>query len=199
MFTLIEDSSPFYVRFTFTGIETFIDHMKSLSPDCFYKKDCVGYIHSDVIESESETVLKKLPLTKKFEFVKKRIGVFETLPYGGCGIHKDGSNSKVSFNIPVEIHDDLCVTKWYDDSLFKGMKVLGLPYSRNVFRDFTKMQTFPYTKEMIAKMGEAIIFNTDIYHSFDNTISSNWRRVLTLRLVDDNISFQQAKGILFPL
>ena len=65
MFTLIEDSSPFYVRFTFTGIETFIDHMKSLSPDCFNKKDCVGYIHSDVVESESETVLKKLPLTEK--------------------------------------------------------------------------------------------------------------------------------------
>jgi bifunctional pyridoxal-dependent enzyme with beta-cystathionase and maltose regulon repressor activities len=79
------------------------------------------------------------------------------------------------------------------------MEVTGSPYSRNVFRNFTKIQTFPYTKEMIAKMGEAIIFNTDIYHSFDNTASREWRRVLTLRLVDDNISFQQAKEILFPL
>jgi hypothetical protein len=198
MFTIIEDCSPFYVRFTFDGIQSFIEHMQSLSPESFNKKDYLGYIHSDVIESEVETVLKKLRLTEKFEFVKKRVGVFDTLPYGGCGIHKDGYNRKVSFNIPIEIHDDLCVTKWYDDSLFEGMKVAGFPYSRNVFLDYTKMQTISHSKEMVAKIGEAIIFNTDIYHSFDNTKSSDWRRVLTLRLVDDNISFQQAKEILFP-
>jgi hypothetical protein len=199
MFNIIEDCSPFYVRFTFIGIENFISLVKSLSPECFNKKNKIGYIHSDVIECEAETILKKLPLTQKFEFIKHRVGIFDTLPYGGCGIHKDGWNRKVSFNIPIEIHNELCITKWYDDSLFENMEVKGLPYSRNVFRDFTKMQPFPSSKEMIAKMGEAIIFNTDIYHSFDNTKSSDWRRVLTLRLVDDNISFQQAKEILFPV
>jgi hypothetical protein len=202
MFTLIEDCSPFYVRFTFTGIETFIDHMKSLSPDCFNRKRNTGYIHSDVKVTEVETILKKLSLSDKFEFVKNRVAIFDTLPYGGCGIHKDGRNRKVSLNIPIEIHDDLCVTKWYDDSLFEGMKVTGLPYSRHVFPIFPniiEMQKIPHSKEMIAKIGEAVIFNTDIYHSFDNTKSSNWRRILTLRLVDDNISFQQAKEILFPV
>jgi len=199
MFNIIEDCSPFYVRFTFTGIESFTTYVKSLPSECFKRKSYIGYIHSDIIESEAEIVLKKLPLSQKFEFIKQRIGVFDTLPNGGCGIHKDGSNRKVSFNIPIEIHNELCITKWYDDSLFEGSEILGLPYTRNIFRDFTKMQSFPYTKEMIAKMGEAIIFNTDIYHSFDNTTSSDWRRVLTLRLVDDNISFQQAKEILFPV
>jgi hypothetical protein len=201
MFNIIEDCSPFYVRFTFTGIESFTTYVQSLPSECFKRspKPKLGYIHFDIIGSEVETVLKKLPLSQKFKFVKHRVGMFDTFPYGGCGIHKDGSNRKVSFNIPIEIHNELCTTKWYDDSLFEGSEILGLPYSRNVFRDFTKMQSLPYTKEMIAKMGEAIIFNTDIYHSFDNTKSNDWRRVLTLRLVDDNISFQQAKEILFPV
>ena len=199
MFNIIEDCSPFYVRFTFIGIENFIKHMQSLPPECFKRNPQTGYIHSDVIESEAEIVLKKLPLSQKFEFIKHRVGVFDTLPYGGCGIHKDGWNRKVSFNIPIEIHNELCVTKWYDDSLFEDMDVKCLPYSRNVFSNFNKMQTFPHAKKMIAKIGEAIIFNTDIYHSFDNTQSSDWRRVLTLRLVNDNISFKQAKEILFPI
>ena len=198
MFNIIEDCSPFYVRFTFTGIESFTTYVKSLPSECFKRAPKSGYIHSDIIGNEVETVLKKLPLSQKFEFVKHRVGIFDTFPYGGCGIHKDGINRKVSVNIPIEIHNELCITKWYDDSLFKGSEILGLPYTRNVFENFTKMQSFPYTKEMVAKMGEAIIFNTDIYHSFDNTKSSDWRRVLTLRLVD-NISFQQAKEILFPV
>ena len=199
MFTVIEDCSPFYVRFTFAGIESFISEIKSLPDKCFNKTPHEGYIHSDIIETEVETILKKLPLSKNFEFIKHRVAVFDTVPHGGCGIHKDGYKRKVSFNIPIEISDNKCVTKWYDDSLFQDMEVKGFPYTRNVFSNFTEMQKFPHIKEMIAKIGEAIIFNTDIYHSFDNTESSNWRRVLTLRLVDDDISFQQASEMLFKV
>ena len=170
--------------------------MQSLPPECFKKEVKLGYSHNNVIENEVETVLKKLSLSDKFEFIKTRIAIFHTPPYGGAGIHKDGQNRKVSFNIPIEINDDTCITKWYDDSLFEGATVTQLPYSRNVFSDFNNMQKIPHTKEMVAKMGEAILFNTDIYHSFDNTKSHNWRRLLTLRLVD-NICFQQAKEILF--
>ena len=139
MFTLIEDCSPFYVRLTFTGIDTFIEHMKSLSPKSYqYKIESgSGYAHSDIVESEAEIVLEKLLLSQKFEFIKHRVGIFNTFPHGGCGIHKDGHNRKVSFNIPIEINDELCITKWYDDSLFEGIKVTGLPYTRNVFKDFT--------------------------------------------------------------
>ena len=124
--------------------------------------------------------------------------MFNTLPYGGCGIHKDGRNRKVSFNIPIEIHDELCITKWYDDSLFAGKELKILPYTRNIVRSLDTMQHFPHSKEMIAKPGEAILFNTDIYHSWDNTKSPEWRKILTLKLVEDNVSFQQAKEILFP-
>ena len=80
MFNIIEDCSPFYVRFNFTGIETLITHIKSISPESFKNTKFLGYIDSEAIESEAERFLQILPLSEKFKFRNESslpISIFE--------------------------------------------------------------------------------------------------------------------------
>jgi len=51
---------------------------------------------------------------------------------------------------------------------------------------------------MIAKQGEVVLFNTDIFHDVDNTDSKNERTILTLRsTLFEKLDFFQAREILF--
>ena len=53
---------------------------------------------------------------------------------------------------------------------------------------------------MTAKPGECILFNTDIFHDWDNQLSNNYRVVLTLRIkqpLTGKIYFEDAKKIIF--
>ena len=53
---------------------------------------------------------------------------------------------------------------------------------------------------MVAKPNEMILFNTDIFHSWDNTKSDKSRRILTLRAKNySTFYFDDAKKILFGL
>ena len=51
---------------------------------------------------------------------------------------------------------------------------------------------------MTAVQGECILFNTEIFHDFDNSKSKNERMVLTLRDVEPgNVYFEDVKKRLF--
>ena len=53
---------------------------------------------------------------------------------------------------------------------------------------------------MTAQVGEAVLFNSDIFHDWDNSASSNRRVVLTLRhTLPNKVSFDDAKKILFEM
>jgi hypothetical protein len=64
--------------------------------------------------------------------------------------------------------------------------------------DFAKSDSVIPLKSMVAIQGECILFNTDIYHDWDNTQSNNERIVLTLRLENPGLMyFDDVKKILF--
>jgi hypothetical protein len=50
---------------------------------------------------------------------------------------------------------------------------------------------------MTAVQGECTLFNTKIFHDFDNTESSNIRVILALRFADSNLRFAGARKKLF--
>jgi hypothetical protein len=67
--------------------------------------------------------------------------------------------------------------------------------------NFVKEDHMPL-KSMVAQSGECILFNTDMFHDWDNSSSKNERMVLTLRLKDynkPNSSFEDARDILLKL
>lgn len=188
MYNIIEDCSPYYIRFTFDGLENIIKYASSQTAANI--KQYKGYSHDTLSHSSSNTIISMLPMANEIDLNVNRVAVFTTVPGGGCGIHKDGINHRMSLNIPLEILDDQCITNWYTDDTLKDMQLEGdTVYSRNVYLDYTTMDKFTPVKTMVAQSNEMLLFNTDIYHSWDNTNSNNKRKILTLRAAKPDLVF----------
>jgi hypothetical protein len=202
-YQIVEDCSPYYIRFTWDSLSELIEFVKNQPLDPSLSKvydKC--YTHWNYDSEVSNKILNKLPMNNSMRLNKNRVSVFETPPGQGCGIHKDSSDHRMSINIPIQISDSDCITNWYDDSLFENHALIGdakfQQYSRNVFTNYKLMDKFPTLKTMIALPNEAILFNTEIYHSWSNINSKNHRKILTLRSVDPgNMYFEDARKILF--
>ena len=196
-YTIIEDCSPYYIRFTFDGLDRIIDYASKATPA--HTEPYQGYSHSTLRIDTSKSIIDMLPMKDNISFNIKRVAIFDTPPGGGCGIHKDGADHRVSFNIPIEIADNNCITNWYCDETFKGMPVLGnARYTRNIYFDYKTMDKFIPEKTMVAQNTEMVLFNTDIYHSWNNSTSVNTRKILTLRSTNPGlVFFEDVKKVLF--
>ena len=202
-YTIIEDCSPFFIRFTFDGLGEIIDYVKENSNNVMFEQKFFEYLHQNLTHEVSDVLINMLPMKSQFDFNRDRVALFTTQPGAGCGIHKDGANCKVSLNIPVQVSDDKCITYWYDDSTFANSTVSGMPYGRIISRwngaEIESIQKTPNIKTMNARDNEMVLFNTDIYHSWDNAQSSNIRKLLTLRILDMSLGFDDVKKIIFGL
>lgn len=199
MYTIIEDCSPYYIRFTFDGLPNIIEYVKSLPSNGSHQYK--GYYHETYDISTAESIVSKLPMAQAINFNIEKVSKFTTMPGGGCGIHKDGINRRMSLNIPIRILDNKCITSWYDDKQFEGMPFVGdTNYTRNVYRfqELVESNKFTPVKTMVAQPNEMILFNTDIFHSWFNVDSDNTREMLILTVINrDTFYFDDAKKILF--
>jgi hypothetical protein len=198
IYNIIEDCSPYYIRFSHENISNIIDiSLEESLKETFTK----NFTHHKFSLDVSEKILNLCPITKKIPLKKTRVSLFVTKPGYYYRAHKDGVDNKISFNYTIKILDNKCVTSWYDDEQLKNYEIVGLDW-KNKSREvsgFVKENHIP-KKTMVALQGECILFNTDIYHDFDNRCSKNERIVLTLRpTFSESISFEDAKRILFGL
>ena len=178
MYTIIEDSSPFYIRFTHDRMKEIIDVCQEELKNNFFIK---GFSHRILRKEASDKILSLEPFTKTLMLNPHRVSLFVTKPGFYYRAHKDGAENRMSINFTVQILDDKCVTNWYDDSVSSyPLDTLG-GNSREAI-GFDKSKHVPI-KTMTAKPNECILFNTDIWHDFDNSQSSNLRAILTLRSI----------------
>jgi hypothetical protein len=196
MFTIIEDCSPYYIRFTHDNIEQIIDicqhEMQNL-------QSVSRFTHHILNRSVSEQILNLAPMTTLLDLRLDRVSLFVTPPGYYYRAHKDGLANRMSINYTVQILDDKCVTSWYSDEDLANYTTAGLDgnIASRECEGFVKQRHTPL-KSMTAISGECILFNTDIFHDFDNSLSVNTRAVLTLRSkTPGKIYFEDAKRILF--
>jgi hypothetical protein len=195
-YTIIEDCSPYYIRFTFDGLSDIIEFANTQTTELI--RQSPGYTHEHYSIEAADKIISMLPMSTIIKFKNQRAALFNTPPGGGCGIHKDGGEAKVSFNIPIEILDDDCVTYWYNDTELKQLPLnLVGGYSRNVWSNWKDLSKFNPVKSMTVKPNEMLLFNTDIYHCWSNEHSKNSRKVLTLRAVDTSIYFDDMRKLIF--
>jgi hypothetical protein len=198
-FSIIEDCSPYYVRFTHTGIDAVINITNdAVAGNAFYR----GFTHHRLDRETIVKIKQNCPLYNFFDLSEQRVSIFVSKPGLYYRAHKDGLNHKFSINYTVKILDDQCVTSWYADEDLAKYKIdtLATNNSRECI-DFKK-RDHAALKTMTAVPGECILFNTDIFHDWDNSSSKNERMVLTLRLKDydkPNCSFEDARAILLNL
>jgi hypothetical protein len=202
-FEIIEDCSPYFIRYTHTGSDEVIamckEQKKSLI-DPLPKKN--KFIHGRLPEPTGIQILDKVYGGKELSLASQRVSLFVTQPNHYYRPHRDGLAVPMGINYHVNIVDNKCVTSWYDNNMFAGRPIDNLitnssreiaDYNRRLEKDIIKP-----VKSMIAKEGEVVLFNTDFFHDVDNTNSPNERTILTLRSsLFEKINFMQARKILF--
>jgi hypothetical protein len=158
------------------------------------------FIHHRLLEEQANHLLSLTPLSKELLLQKNRVSFFITKPGRYYRAHKDGMDARISINYTVEILDDKCVTSWYSDEDLKNYSIDNLSTKSSRECDGFIKENHTPLKSMIAKPNECILFNTDIFHDFDNRESSSTRVILTLRIDEmtrSNMYFEDVKSILF--
>jgi hypothetical protein len=195
MYTIIEDCSPYYIRFTWDGLIELINNIAIRQIDLNTGLKRSGYIHYNFGPEMSDYIMSALPMKDTVCIDKNRVALFVTPPGGKSVIHKDGKAARYSINLPIIVADDQCITNWYSDESLNSFKKENDDYSRVVVIDSIVPEA---TKSITVQPNECILFNTDIYHSWDNGKSFNERKILTLRDVDiENVFFNDIKEKLF--
>lgn len=207
---IIEDCSPYYIRFTHDNIDNIISHCVRKIPTTVPQW---GFMYPRLPNEDVRVLEQYLPYNNILFLNKKRFSLFITEPGKYYGAHKDGYPlTMFSINYPIIISDSECVTSWYSDHEIHRMNYIvnrdnttndGGPFSDKFLSHSREVQNFNKSahtpqKTMVAQLGEGILFNTDIYHDWDNSKSPNRRVVLTLRHAHpDRVSYDDAKQLLF--
>ena len=202
-YTIIEDCSPYYIRFTYDGIEEFTSRALQM----FYNqtwtnsssKKHPGFSSCKLSHDLGKELLSVTPLSLDFPLRSERVCYFTTQPGAEYPAHKDGVSNRFSINYNLKVSDTNCITNWYAEGLDKfytfDQQLFDDGFSRE-FIGFDKTKHAP-VKTMTAAPNECVLFNTDIWHSWDNSNSTNDRIILTLRVTNsDSMYFDDAKKIL---
>lgn len=212
-YTIIEDASPYYVRFTFDGLTELIDYCNQQDKSMSIVDEADYFTHERYPNEISSAIIDKLPMIDVLEFNKKRVDIFRGKPGLNSSIHKDGADCKVSFNLSLQILDDKCVTSWLSDEVMAGYELRGQPYVRYAYMGYDWMgdsdpegrkklletsRSLPKLKTFVQQPNEIVLINTDIFHTWDNSESENSRKILTLRVKNHDLDFMEIKNIVFP-
>ena len=204
IYTILEDCSPYYIRFTYPGIETVIeqcsdqhfDYQKIL--DAGRSNIHVGdFVHHKLQPDHGRKILESVPMNQIIPMNDERVSLF--VSRRGCVYrpHKDGLNVRCGINYNVRILVDKCVTGWYDEKELSEYSIDTLGGRSREAQGFVRSKHSPI-KTMIAKQGECVLFNTDIYHDWNNSQSTNIRVLLTLRFkAQGRVYFSDARQALF--
>ena len=180
MYKIIEDASPYYMRCSHPGQEEII---RLCQAELVRVGAVDRFTHHKLDLPLARQIINLVPIHREANFKLARVSLFITPPGWYYRAHKDGMDNRCSINYTVEIQDNLCQTRWYTDEELQGYSITGL-LDENKSREVVGFRTDTHTpvKTMTAEPNECILFNTDIFHDFDNRSSPNQRAVLTLHL-----------------
>jgi hypothetical protein len=180
MYKIIEDASPYYMRCHHSGQEEIIQL-------CQAELERMGpvdrFTHHKLDPELAQQIINLVPIHPAANFMLGRVSLFITPPGWYYRAHKDGADHRCSINYTIQVQDDLCSTRWYSDEELKDYPVTGL-LEQNQSREAQGFDPALHepAAQMTARPNECILFNTDLFHDFDNRASPNQRAVLTLRL-----------------
>ena len=197
---IIEDCSPFFIRFKHKGANEVIDLCRKFGWNHYD-----SWKHYTYPIEYGEKIAQHVPFKDALDIsLPYRATMYITPPRYKNVVHKDNWDVRWSINYTVHIKDADCITSWWDESAttkYDWLKtdMVDRKIQSRVIRDFDFKNEVPL-KQMTAIEGEVLLFNTDIWHNWDNSRSSNERVILTLRTKSPaDFYFDDAKKILFNL
>ena len=195
-YTIIEDCSPYFIRFKWDGLPELIEFIKAQPREGGTSRLFTEYTHYNFDFVTAANILDKLPMRNDFDFMLDRVGLFIANPNQKVVVHKDGPDHRFSINMLIELYDTCCSTHWWTEDQFSEHEKWSNDYTRQIKRRNISLPD--PAKSMTATMNECILFNTDFWHAWDNEKSTNQRILLTLRVNNPGkMYFDDAKKILF--
>lgn len=199
-YQIIEDCSPYYIRFTHEGIEKFCENALTIHNNRDWSSARIRlelFRRRVLAQSDAMELLKDSPISSDIDLNYSMTSYFVSFPGLRYRVHKDGMNINFSINYGLKIQDSLCYTRWYEESIsdLYNLDTLG-----NTSRELKNVDTsiHPPLCTMVAKQYEVTLVNTSLWHEWDNSQSNNERIVLTLRVKDyDNFYYEDVRKILF--
>jgi hypothetical protein len=114
-YEIIEDCSPYYIRYTHEGISDIIDYCNECTP----KFNTHPFVHHMLPEEKATKMLSLIPASKQLELMNNRVSLFISKPGLHYRAHKDGMDHRFSINYVSKVLDDKCITSWYSDDDLK--------------------------------------------------------------------------------
>jgi hypothetical protein len=94
----------------------------------------------------------------------------------------------------LEVHDDLCITRWFDE-VDLAKYTLTETRGNTVYYIHREEVKPVYSYSFLPNA--CILLNTGLFHDFDNPLNAKIRRVLTLRFANTgNIDFDSVAKLL---
>ncbi len=200
MIKLLEDNSPYYSKIYFNEIIEIQKILRNIDMNSLVNAipNFSVVRHPKLSLDVSRMIINSLPFKDDFNW--KTTIIFLTNPGKQSIVHKDGPG-KFTLNISFDIKDDKCITKWYTDKLIEennlGDQSIHTKHPKgNLYQIIKTSDDLESSKEMIMGSDEALLFNTSIWHRFDNRKSANQRGIVCIR-TDDDTTYEQAKDKIF--
>ena len=211
MFTIIQDCSPYYITFTYEGLPAYTKQLQDIANQSQFKNsynNCVAAIQEAIpsydtdelyvnTEENLKIVIDDNPLSSLLH-LDRNAAYLTTLPKVKGPIHTDEDGklkTPVPFriNYPVFINDDKCITSWYSSAGIVKYEKLTFMADVNLSKP-KKLISTHFSQDY------AVLFNTTIYHDWDNTQSSNSRTMMGIRpRSESTLTFDNARKLLFGI
>jgi hypothetical protein len=198
---ILDNHSPYYLTFDHENTDEIIRISKNFVDWDLLNLEYWGsnkkFINRKLDPWPSKCLINLVPNAKELQLLESRVCLFISAPGLWYQPHRDGYNVKHKFgiNYPISIQDDRCITNWYSDDICKGREIDTIGGKSTEVTNFDPALHTPLCST-IFKPGKPVLFNTDIFHNWDNSQSPNMRIMLTFRSDNENINFKKAKEIL---
>lgn len=199
-YTIIEDHSPYYIRFTYDGCEDFCRKALALHDSYDWSAARIRlpqFRRRPLKNLDAQQLLNSSPVSRDIELNYDMISYFVSLPGLRYRVHKDGLNINFSINYGIKILDEKCYTRWYPESITQQYTLDTVGGTSRELANFDYSKHTPLAT-MTAVQYECTLVNTSMWHEWDNSLSENERIVLTLRAKNySNYYFNNAVNDLF--
>ena len=223
---ILEDHSPYYITFTFDGIEKITEIGKAVlssytDPSLTYvlrmnddmcletefnlnivkENELLGYKLTQEDKTKIHSLLPWSQRTLQLEVWNQLL--LHTGPSFHHLIHKDRTD--VGMNFYINIPDDKCATHFYDEDEINALivdqppPVVPVTYGGGPVRRVNGIDPASITpvKTFVGKQNEGILINTNKWHTWINS-SDKFRDAILLRPEHNGrLSFEEARKELF--
>jgi hypothetical protein len=196
-YEIIEDCSPYFVRFTHSGIEDIVNFCKNVKPDKIQKDFYAHHLSSE----QTKNLYSLVPMSTQIE-LQERASLFISQPGYYYRPHKDGKFNRFALNYTVQALDEISLVNWYSDEELKNYKMDSYMEKVGRSRECVNVVKENHTPLMSTTIrpNQCMLINTDLFHAVDNTKSPHERVILTLRtsmIHKENMYLEDVRKILF--